>query len=408
MSSLKTDYSYLQSKINYMEQKQKQLAILGSTGSIGTQTLDVVREQPERFAVYAITAHRSVDKLVEQAREFHPEVVCIADESLYDELKQKLHDALGADAEMMKVWAGADAIAEMVTMPSIDIVVAAMVGYAGLRPTMEAIRAGKTIALANKETLVVAGEIICSLAQQYHAPILPVDSEHSAIFQSLVGEDRSEIEKILLTASGGPFRTWTLDRIAKATAADALRHPNWDMGAKITIDSASMMNKGFEVIEAKWLFGVDVEKIEVLVHPQSIVHSAVQFTDGAVKAQLGAPDMRLPIQYALTFPERIGASFPRLDLFQTANLTFEKPDPERFPNLQLAYDAMHRGGNMPCVLNAANEVVNLAFRQGKMGFLEMSDVIRKTMNEAAFIAAPTYEDYVASDLEARRIAASLI
>ncbi|MBQ0034468.1 MAG: 1-deoxy-D-xylulose-5-phosphate reductoisomerase [Bacteroidales bacterium] len=388
--------------------KQKQLAILGSTGSIGTQTLDVVREQPERFAVYAITAHRSVDKLVEQAVEFRPEVVCIADESKYGELCEKLNAALGKDADMMKVWAGSDAIAEMVTLPSIDIVVAAMVGYAGLRPTMEAIRAGKTIALANKETLVVAGEIICSLAQQYHAPILPVDSEHSAIFQSLVGEDRSEIEKILLTASGGPFRTWTLDRIAKATAADALRHPNWDMGAKITIDSASMMNKGFEVIEAKWLFGVDVEKIEVLVHPQSIVHSAVQFTDGAVKAQLGAPDMRLPIQYALTFPERVGASFPRLDLFKTANLTFEKPDLERFPNLRLAYDAMHKGGNMPCVLNAANEVVNLAFRQGKMGFLEMSDVIQKTMDATAFISAPAYEDYVASDEEARKIAASMI
>ena len=386
----------------------KKLAILGSTGSIGTQTLDVVREHPDRFEVYAICAHRSVDKLVEQARDFRPEVVCIADESLYTELKQKLQAALGADAEMMKVWAGSDAIAGMVTMPSIDIVVAAMVGYAGLRPTMEAIRAGKTIALANKETLVVAGELICALAEQYHAPILPVDSEHSAIFQSLVGEDHSEIEKILLTASGGPFRTWTLDQISRAKAADALRHPNWDMGAKITIDSASMMNKGFEVIEAKWLFGVDVEKIEVLVHPQSIVHSAVQFTDGAVKAQLGAPDMRLPIQYALTFPERLGASFPRLDLFKTANLTFEKPDLERFPNLRLAYEAMHRGGNMPCVLNAANEVVNLAFREGKMGFLEMSDVIRKTMDKTTFVSEPSYEDYVASDADARRIAAEMI
>ena len=386
----------------------KKLAILGSTGSIGTQTLDVVREHPDRFEVYAICAHRSVDKLVEQARDFRPEVVCIADESLYTELKQKLQAALGADAEMMKVWAGADAIAEMVTMPSIDIVVAAMVGYAGLRPTMEAIRAGKTIALANKETLVVAGELICALAEQYHAPILPVDSEHSAIFQSLVGEDHSEIEKILLTASGGPFRTWTLDQISRAKAADALRHPNWDMGAKITIDAASMMNKGFEVIEAKWLFGVDVEKIEVLVHPQSIVHSAVQFTDGAVKAQLGAPDMRLPIQYALTFPERLGASFPRLDLFKTANLTFEKPDLERFPNLRLAYEAMHRGGNMPCVLNAANEVVNLAFREGKMGFLEMSDVIGQTMDKTTFVSEPSYEDYVASDADARRIAAEMI
>lgn len=384
----------------------KQLAILGSTGSIGTQTLDVVREQRDLFSVYAITANSRVDLLVEQAVEFRPEVVCIADESRYDELCEKLRAALGADYQMMKVWAGAEAIADMVTMPSIDIVVAAMVGYAGLRPTMAAIRAGKTIALANKETLVVAGELICSLAQQYHAPILPVDSEHSAIFQSLVGE-QSEIEKILLTCSGGPFRTWTLDQIKNATAADALKHPNWNMGAKITIDSASYMNKGFEVIEAKWLFGVPVEKIEVLVHPQSIVHSAVQFTDGAVKAQLGAPDMRLPIQYALTFPERVAANFPRLDLFQTANLTFEKPDLERFPNLGLAYEAMNRGGNIPCVLNAANEVVNLAFRQGKIAFLQMSDVIAATMQKATFIQTPTYDDYVESDKQAREIACHL-
>lgn len=384
----------------------KQLAILGSTGSIGTQTLDVVREQRDLFSVYAITANSRVDLLVEQAVEFRPEMVCIADESRYDELCDKLRAALGADYQMMKVWAGAEAIADMVTMPSIDIVVAAMVGYAGLRPTMAAIRAGKTIALANKETLVVAGELICSLAQQYHAPILPVDSEHSAIFQSLVGE-QSEIEKILLTCSGGPFRTWTLGQIKNATAADALKHPNWDMGAKITIDSASYMNKGFEVIEAKWLFGVPVEKIEVLVHPQSIVHSAVQFTDGAVKAQLGAPDMRLPIQYALTFPERVAANFPRLDLFQTANLTFEKPDLERFPNLGLAYEAMNRGGNIPCVLNAANEVVNLAFRQGKIAFLQMSDVIAATMQKATFIQTPTYDDYVESDKQAREIACHL-
>lgn len=381
---------------------KKRLAILGSTGSIGTQTLDVVRKNPDRYEVYAISANSSVDLLVEQAHEFGPEVVCIADESRLDALRDRL-----ADMDC-KVWGGADAIAEMVTFPSIDIVVAAMVGYAGLRPTIEAIKAGKTIALANKETLVVAGEIICRLAQQYHTPILPVDSEHSAIFQSLVGEDKSEIEKILLTASGGPFRTFTREQMQTVTAADALRHPNWDMGAKITIDSASMMNKGFEVIEAKWLFGVSYDQIEVLVHPQSIVHSAVQFTDGAIKAQLGAPDMRLPIQYALTFPERVGASFPRLDLFKTANLTFEKPDLERFPNLRLAYDAMHKGGNMPCVLNAANEVVNLAFRQGKMGFLEMSDVIQKTMDATAFISAPAYEDYVASDEEARKIAASMI
>ena len=378
----------------------KELAILGSTGSIGTQTLDVVHRHPDRYSVYAICAHRSVDKLVEQAKQFRPEVVCIADESRYDELSRQL-SAIGYEG---KVWAGADAIAEMVTLHSIDVVVAAMVGYAGLRPTIEAIKAGKTIALANKETLVVAGEIICDLATRHHTPILPVDSEHSAIFQSLVGEDRNEIEKILLTASGGPFRTYSLEQMRTVTAADALKHPNWEMGAKITIDSASMMNKGFEVIEAKWLFGVPVEKIEVLVHPQSIVHSAVQFTDGAIKAQLGAPDMRLPIQYALSFPERLAADFPRADLFALKDLTFEQPDLQRFPNLALAYEAMRRGGNMPCVLNAANEVVNLAFREGRCGFLQMSDVIARTMDKTDFIAKPTYEDYVATDAAARRIA----
>ena len=383
-------------------ERPKQLCILGSTGSIGTQTLDVVRAYPERYQVYAICANRSIDLLVEQAREFHPEVVCIADESLYDSLNAQLSTL------NCKVWAGADAIAEVVTMPSIDIVVASMVGYAGLRPTMEAIRAGKTIALANKETLVVAGELICELAVQHHAPILPVDSEHSAIFQSLVGEDRSEIEKILLTASGGPFRTFSLEQMRSVTAADALKHPNWDMGAKITIDSASMMNKGFEVIEAKWLFGVPVEKVQVLVHPQSIVHSAVQFTDGAIKAQLVAPDMRLPIQYALSFPERLRSDFPRADLFSLGALTFEEPDLARFPNLGLAYEAMRRGGNVPCVLNAANEVANLAFRQGRCGFLQMSDIISETMAKAAFIAKPTYDDYVATDAEARRIAEGLI
>lgn len=380
----------------------KQLCILGSTGSIGTQTLDIVRAYPDRYSVYAICANTSVDKLVEQALEFKPEVVCIADESLYDTLNSQLSTL------NCKVWAGADAIAQVVTMPSVDVVVAAMVGYAGLRPTIEAIKAGKTIALANKETLVVAGEIICELATQHHAPILPVDSEHSAIFQSLVGEDRSEIEKILLTASGGPFRTFTLDQMKTVTAADALKHPNWDMGAKITIDSASMMNKGFEVIEAKWLFGVPVEKVQVLVHPQSIVHSAVQFTDGAIKAQLGAPDMRLPIQYALSFPERLASDFPRADLFALGALTFEQPDLERFPNLGLAYEAMRRGGNVPCVLNAANEVVNLAFRQNRCGFLQMSDIIASTMAKATFIQKPTYEDYVITDKEARKIAESLL
>ena len=380
----------------------KQLCILGSTGSIGSQTLDIVRANPDKYSVYALCAHRSIDKLVEQAMEFHPEVVCIADESLYDSLHSQLSTL------NCKIWAGDDAIAEVVMMPSIDIVVASMVGYAGLRPTIEAIKAGKTIALANKETLVVAGEIICELAQQYHTPILPVDSEHSAIFQSLVGEDRSEIEKILLTASGGPFRTYSLEQMQSVTAADALKHPNWDMGAKITIDSASMMNKGFEVIEAKWLFGVPVEKIQVLVHPQSIVHSAVQFTDGAIKAQLGAPDMRLPIQYALSFPERLSSTFPRADLLALKDLTFEEPDLQRFPNLGLAYEAMRRGGNIPCVLNAANEVVNLAFREGRCGFLQMSDIIAETMSKAPFIAKPTYENYVECDADARRIAEELV
>lgn len=380
---------------------KKQIAILGSTGSIGTQTLDVVRHNPDRFEVYALVANRSIDQLIAQANEFHPEVVCIGDETLYTPLKDALSDM------SCKVWAGAQAIAEMVTMPSIDVVVAAMVGYAGLRPTMEAIRAGKAIALANKETMVVAGEIICDLARTYHAPILPVDSEHSAIFQSLVGEDCNQIEKILLTASGGPFRTFTKEQMQQVTAAQALKHPNWEMGAKITIDSASMMNKGFEVIEAKWLFGVDYNQIEVLVHPQSIVHSAVQFKDGAIKAQLGAPDMRLPIQYALTFPERVASDFPRANLLDLGGLTFEQPDPERFPNLRLAYEAIARGGNMPCVLNAANEVVNLAFRQGKCGFLEMSERIAETMNKVTYIAKPTYDDYVATDCEARRIAESL-
>lgn len=382
----------------------KELCILGSTGSIGTQTLDVVRAYPDRYRVYALCAHRSIDLLVQQAMEFKPEVVCIADESLYETLSSQL-SALGYQG---KIWAGADAIAEVVTMPSVNVVVAAMVGYAGLRPTIEAIKAGKIIALANKETLVVAGEIICDLAVKHHTPILPVDSEHSAIFQSLVGEDRSEIEKILLTASGGPFRTYSLEQMKTVTAADALKHPNWEMGAKITIDSASMMNKGFEVIEAKWLFGVPVEKIQVLVHPQSIVHSAVQFTDGAIKAQLGAPDMRLPIQYALSFPERLASDFPRADLFALKDLTFEQPDLKRFPNLGLAYEAMRRGGNIPCVLNAANEVANLAFREGRCGFLQMSDIISETMSQAPFIAKPTYEDYVQTDKEAREIAENLL
>ena len=380
----------------------KQIAILGSTGSIGTQTLDVVRQHPEAFSVYALSAHRSIDLLIKQALEFNPAVVCIADETYYRPLCEALSDL------PIRVLAGEKALAEMVTMPAIDVVVAAMVGYAGLRPTIEAIKAKKTIALANKETLVVAGEIIDRLAKRYKVDILPVDSEHSAIFQSLVGEDMTSVEKLLLTASGGPFRQFTLEQMQHVTAAEALRHPNWEMGAKITIDSASMMNKGFEVIEARWLFDIPVDKIQVLVHPQSVVHSAVQFVDGSVKAQLGTPDMRMPIQYALTYPARWKSDVDRLDLFATQNLTFEEPDIKRFPNLALAYEAMHQGGNMPCVLNAANEVVNLAFREGRCGFLQMSEVISKTMEKTMFITEPTYEDYVQTDKEARKIALELL
>ena len=380
----------------------KQIAILGSTGSIGTQTLDVVRQHPNEFSVYALSAHRSLDLLIQQALEFNPAVVCIADERLYQPLREALSDL------PIKVMAGEKAIAEMVTMPAIDVVVAAMVGYAGLRPTIEAIKAKKTIALANKETLVVAGEIICRLAKRHQVSILPVDSEHSAIFQSLVGEDMHSVEKLLLTASGGPFRTFTYEQMLHVTAAQALQHPNWEMGAKITIDSASMMNKGFEVIEARWLFDIPVEKIQVLVHPQSVIHSAVQFVDGSVKAQLGTPDMRIPIQYALTYPARWLSDVPRLDLFAVKQLTFEKPDMQRFPNLRLAYEAMEKGGNMPCILNAANEVVNLAFREGKCGFLQMSEVIEQTMGTTSFITEPTYEDYVQTDKEARKIAKELL
>ena len=380
----------------------KQIAILGSTGSIGTQTLDVVRQHPEAFSVYALSAHRSIDLLIKQALEFNPAVVCIADETYYRPLCEALSDL------PIRVLAGEKALAEMVTMPAIDVVVAAMVGYAGLRPTIEAIKAKKTIALANKETLVVAGEIIDRLAKRYKVDILPVDSEHSAIFQSLVGEDMTSVEKLLLTASGGPFRNFTLEQMQYVTAAEALRHPNWEMGAKITIDSASMMNKGFEVIEARWLFDIPVDKIQVLVHPQSVVHSAVQFVDGSVKAQLGTPDMRMPIQYALTYPERWMSDVARLDLFATQSLTFEEPDLKRFPNLALAYEAMNKGGNMPCVLNAANEVVNLAFREGRCGFMQMSNVIAKTMEKTKFIIEPTYEDYVQTDKEARKIALELL
>ena len=380
----------------------KQICILGSTGSIGTQALDVIEQHSDRYEVYCLTANNRYEMLAEQARKFRPAAVVIANEAHYESLKLLL-----ADLPDIKVYAGAKAIDEIVEAQPIDMVLTAMVGFAGLSPTIHAIKARKTICLANKETLVVAGDLICRLAAENHVNILPVDSEHSAIFQSLVGEGNNEIEKILLTASGGPFRKFTLDEMRDVKAADALRHPTWEMGAKITIDSASMMNKGFEVIEAKWLFGVEAEKIQVLVHPQSIVHSAVQFRDGGVKAQLGVPDMRLPIQYAFSFPERLPLNGDRLDLFRQP-LEFFEPDMEKFRCLAMAYESIRRGGNVPCVVNAANEVVNEAFRHDRCGFLQMADVIEATMQRATFIAQPTYDDYIASDAEARRIAASML
>ena len=382
--------------------KKKQIAILGSTGSIGTQALEVIKEHSDLYEVYCLTANNKVELLAEQAHQFKPAAIVIANEQRYDELKE-----LMSDLPDVKVYAGKQALDEIVEAAPIDMVLTAMVGFAGLSPTIHAIKARKAIALANKETLVVAGELILQLAHQYHTPILPVDSEHSAIFQSLVGEDDNPIEKILLTASGGPFRLKTLDEMKTMTAADALKHPTWDMGAKITIDSASMMNKGFEVIEAKWLFGVDADKIQVLVHPQSIIHSAVQFRDGAVKAQLGVPDMRLPIQYAFTYPDRLTMSGERLNFFKQP-LEFFEPDLEKFKCLALAFEAIRRGGNACCVVNAANEIVNLAFRQGRIGFLDMGDIIEKTLERATVIKKPTYEDYINSDNEARKIATELL
>lgn len=380
----------------------KQICILGSTGSIGTQALDVIEQHSDRYEVYCLTANNRYEMLAEQARKFRPAAVVIANKAHYEALKLLL-----ADLPDIKVYAGAKALDEIVEAQPIDMVLTAMVGFAGLSPTIQAIKARKTICLANKETLVVAGDLICRLAAEYHVNILPVDSEHSAIFQSIVGEGDNEIEKILLTASGGPFRKFTLDQMRDVKAADALRHPTWDMGAKITIDSASMMNKGFEVIEAKWLFGVEADKIQVLVHPQSIVHSAVQFRDGGVKAQLGVPDMRLPIQYAFSFPERLPLNGDRLDLFRQP-LEFFEPDMEKFRCLAMAYESIRRGGNVPCIVNAANEVVNEAFRHDRCGFLQMADIIEATMQRATFIAQPTYDDYIASDAEARRIAASML
>ena len=381
---------------------KQQICILGSTGSIGTQALDVISQHPDLYEAYALTANHRWKELAEQTRRFNPAAVVIADEAYYEPLKQEL-----ADMPDVKVYAGSKALEDIVESPSIDMVLTAMVGYSGLAPTIHAIKAKKKICLANKETLVVAGELILQLAQQYHVPILPVDSEHSAIFQSLVGEDANEIEKILLTCSGGPFRTFTHEQLEHVTAADALKHPTWDMGAKITIDSASLMNKGFEVIEAKWLFGVPADKIQVLVHPQSIVHSAVQFCDGGVKAQLGVPDMRLPIQYAFSFPQRLSLGGDRLDLFRQP-LEFFEPDVEKFKCLAMAYEAINKGGNMPCIVNAANEIVNEGFRKGACSFLAMGDIIEKAMQTVAFDSNPDYDVYVQTDAEARRVALEIM
>ncbi|MGP1420795.1 MAG: 1-deoxy-D-xylulose-5-phosphate reductoisomerase [Tannerella sp.] len=381
---------------------KRKIAILGSTGSIGTQALEVIEEHPDMFEVYVLTAHHQVDLLIRQARRFMPEIVVIANERHYPRLKEALADL------PIKVWGGADALAQVVQMKPIDMVLTALVGYAGLRPTIAALEAGKAIALANKETLVVAGELITTLAKEKNAPILPVDSEHSAIFQCLSGTWNNSVEKIWLTASGGPFRTKTPDELATVTKEQALRHPNWNMGAKVTIDSASMMNKGFEMIEARWLFDLPPEQIEIVVHPQSIVHSMVQFEDGAVLAQLGLPDMKLPIAYALSYPKRLKTVAPRLDFRQYASLTFEEPDMGRFRNLAYAFEAIRKGGNMPCILNAANEVAVAAFLEDRAGFLQMSDVIAQTMEKATFVARPTYDDYVETDAEARRIAAEFL
>lgn len=383
--------------------KKQQICILGSTGSIGTQALDVIEQHSDLYEVYCLTANNRVKELAEQAHKFHPAAVVIANENHYGELQDML-----SDEPDIKVYAGAKALCDIVQAEPIDMVLASMVGFSGLEPTIHAIKARKKICLANKETLVVAGELICNLAQEYHVPILPVDSEHSAIFQSLVGEGDNEVEKLLLTCSGGPFRNFTHEQLEKVTAADALKHPTWDMGAKITIDSASLMNKGFEVTEAKWLFGVPADKIEVLIHPQSVVHSAVQFVDGAVKAQLGVPDMRLPIQYAFSFPQRLHLDGERLDLFKTQDLQFFKPDYKKFKCLQLAFDAIRKGGNMTCIVNAANEIVNAGFRKGECGFLQMADIIEETMAKATFDSNPDLDVYLQTDAEARRIATELM
>ena len=380
---------------------KKKICILGSTGSIGTQTLEVISEHPDLFEAYVLTANSRADLLIQQARQYQPCCVVIADESKYEYVREALAD------EPIQVYAGADALCQVVQMEPVDVVLTALVGFSGLRPTISAIKAGKPIALANKETLVVAGELITQLCLENKVPLLPVDSEHSAIFQSLMGEE-SPIERLILTASGGPFRTFSLDQLRSVTPAQALQHPNWDMGAKITIDSASMMNKGLEVIEARWLFDITPDKIQVVVHPQSILHSAVQFEDGAVKGQLGMPDMRVPIQLALSYPFRLKSSFPRIDWWDLKDLTFEKPDTEKFRCLQMAYEALRMGGNAACIVNAANEVANLAFRQERCGFLQMADIIEQTLARVAHQESLSLQDYLDCDCESRIVANELI
>lgn len=381
---------------------KKRIAILGSTGSIGTQTLEVIAQNPDSFEVEVLTANNNIELLIEQARLFRPNVIVITNSCHYDQLKEALKD------EPIKVYAGKEALQQVVEMDTIDMVVTAMMGYSGLIPTCNAIKAGKHIALANKETMVVAGEIINRLAIEHRVNIYPVDSEHSAIFQCLVGEFNNEIEKIYLTASGGPFKGFSMEQLANVTRADALKHPNWDMGAKITIDSASLMNKGFEVIEAKWLFGLKPEQIDVIVHPQSIVHSIVQFRDGSMKAQMGLPDMKLPIQYALNFPDRLPSTFKRFNFLDYPKLTFEQPNTKNFRNLALAFEALNQGGNMPCILNAANEVVVQAFLSDRISFLQMPEIIEHIMEKASYLKNPNLEDYIQSDKEVRILTANRI
>ncbi len=381
---------------------KKRIAILGSTGSIGKQTLEVIQSHPDYFEVEVLTAQNNADLLIEQAKKFKPNAVVIANEDRYIKVKEAL---LPLD---IKVFAGENALASVVQMDSIDLVLTALVGFSGLRPTMRAIEAGKSIALANKETLVVAGELVTKLAAEKGANIYPVDSEHSAIFQCIIGEFHNPLEKIILTASGGPFLGKRKEELAKVTRAQALKHPNWTMGSKVTIDSATLMNKGLEVIEAKWLFGLKAEQIEVVVHPQSIIHSMVQFRDGSIKAQLGLPDMRLPIQFAMTYPQRLVSDFPRFDFAKYPALTFQKPDTESFRNLALAFEALSKGGNMPCVLNAANEVAVAEFLNEKLGFLEMTGVVEKCLEKMSFIASPSLEDYLETDKETRAKAFEMI